>query len=269
MTLRTLRLCSVVSVPAIAALVACGAGPIAWTPPTPAGSGSSTPVASTDGPTTSDLTRGGSPGAPAGSATKLPLPEAAHHDPATLDPALATAKAPDIFRARFTTSRGPFVIEVHRAWAPHGADRFYNLVKMGFFDDTRFFRVVEGFMVQFGISGDSSVSQRWSTANIEDDPVLHSNTRGAVTFAQTSAPNSRSTQVFVNYGDNARLDASRFAAFGQVVEGMVVVESLYKGYGEGRPQGSGPDQFRIQESGNRYLDDEFPQLDRILTTEVL
>jgi peptidyl-prolyl cis-trans isomerase A (cyclophilin A) len=201
--------------------------------------------------------------APAGSIT-----EPVTHDPAQLDPALATAKAPDVFRARFTTSRGVFVVEVHRDWAPNGADRFYNLVKLGFFDDTRFFRVIEGFMVQFGISGDPRVASKWRTANIKDDPVVKSNKRGMVTFAQTSAPDSRSTQVFINFGDNGSLDASRFAPFGEVVQGMGVVDSLYRAYGEGRPNGNGPDQARIQEGGNRYLDSEFPLLDRVLGAQV-
>jgi peptidyl-prolyl cis-trans isomerase A (cyclophilin A) len=202
--------------------------------------------------------------APSGSAV-----EAVHHDPATIDPSLATAKAPEVFRARFSTTRGAFVIEVHRAWAPNGADRFYNLVKLGFFDDTRFFRVIEGFMVQFGLSGDPAVSTKWRNANIKDDPVSKSNKRGMVTFAQTSAPDSRSTQVFVNFADNANLDASRFAPFGEVVQGMGVVDSLYHGYGESRPSGSGPDQFRVQESGNQYLDGDFPLLDRIQSATLL
>ncbi|HEX8792408.1 MAG TPA: peptidylprolyl isomerase [Polyangiaceae bacterium] len=202
-------------------------------------------------------------------ASAQPPPEAVHHDPAQVDPSLATAPAPDVFRARFDTTRGAFVVEVHRDWAPHGADRFYNLVKLGFYDDTRFFRVIDGFMAQFGISGDPAITSRWRTANIEDDPVKQSNTRGFVTFAQTSQPNSRSTQIFVNYGDNSRLDHSRFAPFGQVVEGMRVLDALYSGYGEGSPGGSGPDQMRIEENGNAYLDADFPKLDRVLSARVL
>lgn len=196
-------------------------------------------------------------------------PEAVHHDPAQVDPSLATEHAPDVFRASFTTTRGTFVVEVHRDWAPNGADRFYNLVKLGFYDDTRFFRVIDGFMAQFGISGDPAITSRWRTASIQDDPVKQSNVRGFVTFAQTSEPNSRSTQIFVNYKDNSRLDPSRFAPFGQVVEGMRVVDALYSGYGEGRPQGHGPDQMRIEESGNAYLDEQFPKLDRVLSARVL
>ncbi len=203
--------------------------------------------------------------APAASAQ----PEGVHHDPAQVDPSLATARAPDVFRAAFATTRGTFVVEVHRDWAPHGADRFYNLVKLGFYDDTRFFRVIEGFMAQFGISGDPAITARWRAANIPDDPVKQSNVRGFVTFAQTSQPDSRSTQVFVNFGDNARLDGSRFAPFGQVVQGMRVLDALYSGYGEGRPQGSGPDQMRVEESGNAYLDEQFPKLDRVLSAHLL
>lgn len=211
------------------------------------------------------------PPAPVASAAPAPTQqvEAVHHDSAQVDPSLATARAPDVFRAGFTTTRGNFVVEVHRDWAPHGADRFYNLVKLGFYDDTRVFRVIDGFMAQFGISGDPRITERWRTANIEDDPVKKSNVRGFVTFAQTSQPNSRSTQVFVNYGDNARLDGDRFAPFGQVVQGMRVLDELYAGYGEGRPSGSGPDQMRIEENGNAYLDQEFPKLDRILSAHLL
>src|SRR5271166_5863155 len=129
------------------------------------------------------------------------------------NPAALKEAAPPVYKVRFDTSKGPFVVEVHRDWAPNGADRFYNLVKSGFFDDTRFFRVVTGFMVQFGINGDPAVASKWQNANIPDDPVKESNKPGYVTFAQTGAPNSRSTQVFINYGDNARLDATRFAPF--------------------------------------------------------
>jgi len=183
--------------------------------------------------------------------------------PALLEPSKATEKAPDVFKAKFTTAKGDFVIEVHRDWAPNGADRFYNLVKMGFFDDTRFFRNVPKFMVQFGITGDPKVNYAWQQANIQDDPVTQSNKLGFVTFAQTSMPNSRSTQVFINTADNQRLDAARFAPFGQVVKGMTVVEALYNGYGES------PDQGRIQSHGNAYLDAQFPLLDGTKHAEIV
>jgi peptidyl-prolyl cis-trans isomerase A (cyclophilin A) len=196
-------------------------------------------------------------------------PRTGHHTASELDPALATARAPEVFSTKFTTTQGDFVIEVHRSWAPRGADRFFNLARMGFFDDTRFFRAIEGFMVQFGIPGDPTVAAKWREANLDDDPVTQSNLRGFVTFAQSGAPNSRSTQVFIAYNNHPRLDASGFAPFGRVVKGMEVVDSLYKGYGEGAPDGHGPSQERIQAEGNAYLDAEFPKLDRILTTEVL
>src|SRR5580704_1801355 len=198
-----------------------------------------------------------------------PSPAPAHHSAAELDPALATQRAPDVFRARFTTSNGVFVIEVHRDWAPNGADRFYNLVRLGVYDDSRFFRAISGFMVQFGIPGDPQVAAKWREANIPDDPTRQSNLRGYVSFAQTGNPNSRTTQVFIDYGDNSKLDASNFAPFGKVVDGMDVVSTLYKGYGEGAPSGNGPSQDRIQSEGNAYLDAEFPKLDRILSAQVV
>jgi peptidyl-prolyl cis-trans isomerase A (cyclophilin A) len=183
--------------------------------------------------------------------------------PALLDPSLAEEKAPDTFRAKFTTTKGDFVIEVTRKWAPNGADRFYNMVKIGYLNDVAFFRNIEGFMVQFGINGDPKVNKKWRDANIKDDPVVKSNTPGYVTFAQSSARNSRSTQVFINFGDNSRLDRDRFAPFGKVVEGMDVVKSLYNVYGEGAPNGRGPDQQRVQLEGNTYLKKSFPKLDYI------
>jgi len=197
-------------------------------------------------------------------------PAAMARSAADLDPAKATEKAPETFKARFSTSKGVFTIEVHREWSPNGADRFYNLVKMGFFNDTRFFRAIEGFMVQFGIHGSPEVSAKWRSADIKDDPVKQSNKRGFVTFAKTGMPNSRSTQIFINYADsNARLDAMGFSPFGQVVEGMDVVDSLYKGYGEGAPGGRGPDQQRLQSEGNAYLDRDFAQLDRVKVAEIV
>jgi peptidyl-prolyl cis-trans isomerase A (cyclophilin A) len=188
--------------------------------------------------------------------------------PDLLDPSKASAKAPDTFKAKFSTAKGDFVIQVHRDWSPNGADRFYNLVRMGFFDDTRFFRAIDGFMVQFGISGDPAVAKKWEDRGIPDDPVKQSNKRGFVTFAQRGTPNSRGTQVFVNYGDNSRLDAT-FAPFGQVVQGMEIVDSLYKGYGEGAPMGAGPDQGLIQAQGNAYLDAKFPKLDAVKHAELI
>jgi peptidyl-prolyl cis-trans isomerase A (cyclophilin A) len=178
------------------------------------------------------------------------------------NPAALNEKAPATYKAKFDTSKGVFIVEVRRDWAPNGADRFYNLVKKGFFDDTRFFRVVPNFMVQFGINGDPKVSAPWRGARIQDDKVTQSNKRGHITFA-TSGPNSRTTQVFVNFKDNNFLDSQGFAPFGQVVTGMNVVDALYSGYGEGAPSGKGPDQGRIQMEGNDYLTKSFPQLDYV------
>jgi peptidyl-prolyl cis-trans isomerase A (cyclophilin A) len=178
------------------------------------------------------------------------------------DPSSLNERAPDVYKAKFDTTKGTFVIEVHRAWAPNGADRFYNLVKNGFYNDARFFRVIDGFMVQFGISGNPDLSSVWRDARIPDDPVKQSNTRGMVSFA-TAGPNTRTTQVFINFGDNAGLDGQGFAPFGQVVSGMDVVDSFFKEYGEGAPRGRGPDQGRVQMEGNAYLMTKFPKLDYV------
>lgn len=177
-------------------------------------------------------------------------------------------KAPDTFRVAFETTRGNFVIEARRDWAPVGVDRFYNLVREGFFDGVRFFRVIEGFMAQFGISGDPQVAGAWQGTRIPDDPVAASNTRGRVSFA-TSGPGTRTTQLFINYADNSRLDEMGFSPIGEVVEGMDVVDALHSGYGEGAPRGRGPDQGRIQREGNTYLASEFPDLDWIRGAEIV
>jgi peptidyl-prolyl cis-trans isomerase A (cyclophilin A) len=204
--------------------------------------------------------------ASAGAATK---PVELDGNAPIFQPALAVAQAPEVYKVKFVTTKGDFVVEVHREWAPNGADRFYNLIKVGYFDGVKFFRAVENFMVQFGISGDPRVNGAWYRASITDDPVKKSNKRGFITFA-TSGPHSRTTQVFINYSDaNARLDKTGFAPFGQVVEGMKVVDSLYKGYGEGAPSGKGPNQDRIQSEGNKYLDKEFPLLDSIKEAKIL
>ena len=184
------------------------------------------------------------------------------------DPAALNAKAPEVYQAKFATSKGTFVVEVHRDWAPRGADRFYNLVKNGFYDNARFFRVIEGFMVQFGINGDPNIARVWRDADIKDDPVKASNERGTITFA-TAGPNTRTTQVFINFGDNAALDGQGFSPFGKVVSGMEVVDSLYGGYGEGAPHGNGPDQGRVQSQGNAYLEQDFPKLDFIKTATIV
>lgn len=173
------------------------------------------------------------------------------------------ATAPDSFRVRFETTAGDFTVQVMRDWSPHGADRFYNLVRNGYYDNVYFFRVVDGFMAQFGIHGDPRVNAAWNPQRIQDDPVVGSNRRGTVTFAMSSQPNSRTTQLFINFADNARLDDAGFAPIGDVVSGMETVDALYSGYGEGAPQGSGPRQDRIQAEGNAYLERDFPNLDHV------
>jgi len=178
------------------------------------------------------------------------------------------APAPDSFRVTVETSKGNFTILAHRDWSPRGVDRFYNLVKLGYYDDTRFFRVLNGFMAQFGLHGDPKVNAAWEPLRIEDDSVKQSNKRGTVTFA-TGGPNTRTTQLFINYGDNANLDAMGFAPIGEVVEGMAVVDSLYANYGEGAPDGAGPDQARIAAEGNAYLTQSFPQLDFIRRARIV
>jgi peptidyl-prolyl cis-trans isomerase A (cyclophilin A) len=188
---------------------------------------------------------------------------------ALLHPANLNQMAPETYRAKFETTRGDFVIEVTRAWAPNGADRFFNLVKNGFYDDGRFFRVVYGFMAQWGIHGDPAVAAAWRNAAIPDDQVKESNTRGMVSFA-TSGPNTRTTQVFINYADkNMVLDAQGFAPFGKVVEGMEVVNKLFSGYGETAPKGHGPDQERIRKEGNAYLTKSFAKLDSVKTATIV
>jgi len=198
--------------------------------------------------------------APAGS-------KAGPFDTALLDPATLREKAPDTYEVKVTTTAGDFVIRVTRAWAPIGADRFYNLVRHRFFDGGSFFRVLPGFVVQFGLSPYPEVSKVWNQATIKDDPVVQSNHKGYVTFA-TAGPNTRTTQLFINIGNNEGLDRMGFAAFGTVSSGMEVVEKLYSGYGEGAPQGQGPSQDLIQSRGRAYLEQGFPKLDSIKTAVV-
>ncbi|MDH3735056.1 MAG: peptidylprolyl isomerase [Gemmatimonadota bacterium] len=177
--------------------------------------------------------------------------------------------APATFRVRLETSKGDVVLELHRAWAPNGVDRLYNLVRNGFYDGTRFFRVLDGFVAQFGINGEPSIQAGWRGANIPGDPVVEGNTRGRLTYAMGASPDTRSTQLFINYADNSSLDSMGFAALGEVVEGMDVVDALYSGYGEGAPRGGGPNQALIQGRGNEYLNAEFPDLDYIVKAEII
>jgi peptidyl-prolyl cis-trans isomerase A (cyclophilin A) len=182
--------------------------------------------------------------------------------PNLANPAGLNEQAPASYKVKFDTTKGAFVIQVTRAWAPHGADRFYNLVKNGFYDNVRFFRVISGFMVQFGINGDPQLSARWRQAQIADDPVTQSNKRGMITFA-TAGPNTRTTQVFINFADNTNLDGMGFAPFGRIVSGMNVVDALNAEYGEGAPRGRGPDQGKLQTEGNAYLAREFSRMDYV------
>jgi len=183
--------------------------------------------------------------------------QSAPTDPtALLNPAALNAQAPAAYRAKFETSAGDFTIEVTRAWAPLGADRLYNLIKNGFYDGDRFFRVVPGFVVQFGLNGNPTVSAAWRHATIQDDPVTQHNATGTLVFA-TAGPNTRTTQLFINYADNLTLDTRGFAPLGTVVEGMDVVQKIFPGYAQQ------PDQGMIESQGNDYLSQAFPKLDFI------
>jgi len=175
------------------------------------------------------------------------------------NPGALTEQAPATYRARFETSQGAFVIEAHRDWAPNAADRFYNLVKNGFYDNARFFRVLSGFMAQFGLNADPDIQRAWTLAGLPDEPTKQSNLRGFASFARESSPNSRYTMVFINYKDNSYLDSEGFPPFGQVVAGMEVADKLYSGYGRTNV----PDQRRIGSEGNAYLAAEYPKLDYI------
>jgi peptidyl-prolyl cis-trans isomerase A (cyclophilin A) len=197
-----------------------------------------------------------------------PAPAPAVAPAPTPAPAPEAPPALENFRVKFETTKGDFVVEVHPDWAPRGAARFKELVAMGYYDKCKFFRAIDGFMVQFGINGDPKLNATWKENRIQDDPVRSSNIRGRITFA-TAGPNTRTTQLFINYGDNATLDGMGFAPFGEVVEGMDVVDSLYKGYGEGAPRGRGPDQGQLQAEGNAYLEAKFPKLDGIVKATLL
>jgi peptidyl-prolyl cis-trans isomerase A (cyclophilin A) len=179
-----------------------------------------------------------------------------------LQPGSMNEQAPDVFAVEFVTTQGLFAVQVTRSWAPLGADRFYNLVKHGFFVDAAFFRVVPGFIIQFGLSADPAVNRVWRGASIKDDPVRQSNKPGYLTFA-TAGPHTRTTQLFINFGNNTFLDSQGFAPFGQVTSGMDVVQKLYAGYGER------PDQGSITSQGKAYLDKNFPNIDRIQSATIV
>jgi peptidyl-prolyl cis-trans isomerase A (cyclophilin A) len=207
--------------------------------------------------------------APTKAPTKAPGPAAAP-SPRLLNPALAKAKAPDLFRVKFTTTKGDFVVEVSRDSAPFGADRFYNLARIGFFTNVSFYRVIAGALIQFGLSPFPAVSKAWSTAPIHDDPVKLHNVEGSITYAK-SGPNTRTTQFFINLADNTPYDSDGFAPIGKVTEGLDVVKSLYSGYGEmaEQPGGRGPSQQKTTSEGKPYLDKNFPLLDSIRSATVI
>ncbi len=177
-------------------------------------------------------------------------------------------QAPETFKVKFITTQGDVVIQVTREWAPLGADRFYNLVDNGFYDGVKFFRVIDGFMAQFGINGNPEVSAVWREQPINDDPNKAKNSRGRITFAM-AGPNTRTSQLFISFGDNSFLDNQGFSPFGEVIEGMEVIDALYSGYGEGAPRGNGPEQGRVQHEGNPYLEAEFPRLDSLNTARIV
>jgi len=179
-----------------------------------------------------------------------------------LQPDSMKEQAPDVFGAEFETTKGSFTVKVTRAWAPLGVDRFYNLVKHGYFTDAAFFRVVPGFIIQFGLNADPAVNRVWHGARIKDDPVTQSNKPGYITFA-TAGPNTRTTQLFINFGSNTFLDSQGFAPFGQVTSGMDVVQRLHSGYGER------PDQALITSQGKAYLEKNFPNIDRIQSAKIV
>ena len=217
-------------------------------------------------------TSGQTPAKKPAAASKAPASKApaakAPFDAALLQPATLKAQAPAEFEVKFVTSAGEFTMKVTRAWAPNGADRFYNLVRHHFYDGAAFFRVLPGFMAQFGMSAYPQVSRAWENANIKEDRVTQHNLRGYVSFAM-AGPNTRTTQIFINYGNNGNLDQSGFAPFAQVTDGMDVVDKLYSGYGEGAPDGRGPNQNLIGAKGRAYLAQSFPKLDTIDTASIV
>jgi peptidyl-prolyl cis-trans isomerase A (cyclophilin A) len=193
--------------------------------------------------------------------------EAEAGNPALKDPSLASKTAPAKYTVKFETTKGDMFIDVTRSWAPNGADRFYNLVEIGYYDDIAFFRVIGGFMAQLGIHGDPAIARVWKTAKIDDDPVNESNTTGMVTFA-TAGPDTRTTQIFMNLGDNSNLDSMGFSPFGKLRDAETL-NKIYDGYGEGAPRGRGPHQGRLQTGGNEYLKASFPNLDYIVKATIV
>lgn len=232
--------------------------------PAPAATKAPAPAATKAPATKAPATTGAKPAAPAtkAPAAAKPKPAATAVRGTLTNPASLKETAPETFKVKVTTAKGDFVLQVNRSWSPLGADRFYNLVRAGFFTDAYFFRIVKGFVTQFGIHSNPAISKAWRAANIPDDPVRESNKRGTLSFA-TAGPNTRTTQIFINLVDNARLDSMGFSPFAQVVEGMDVVDKLYDGYGEA------PDQGMIQEQGGAYLKKNFPLMDNIKSAVIL
>jgi peptidyl-prolyl cis-trans isomerase A (cyclophilin A) len=175
---------------------------------------------------------------------------------------------PEAFRVRFETSEGDILVETRREWAPRGVDRFYELLKMGYFNEGRFFRVVPGFIAQFGVHKDYEIHRRWRTFFILDDPPQLKNERGTLAFAQ-DGPNTRATEIFINLKDNPELNEQKFVPFARIVEGLDVADRLYSGYGEMRPIGRHIDVGRVEEGANDYLVPRFPELDFVKKTEIL
>ncbi|HMJ15577.1 MAG TPA: peptidylprolyl isomerase [Polyangiaceae bacterium] len=250
------------------ALCTAGIGCQAPAPPAAVAAAETTPTETQPAHEAPPPAQPAAPPAPAPAPAAVPPPaapapeaEPAATNQALLEPERATETAPERFTAVLHTTKGELHIDVRRSWAPNGADRFYNLVKLGFFDGVAFFRVVAGFMAQTGLHGDPAVNSAWRSRMIADDPVAQSNVPGTMSFA-AAGPNTRTTQVFINLVANDRLDAMGFAPFGRVRE-LDLAQQLFAGYGEGAPAGSGPMQQRIQREGNRYLKAEFPKLDYI------
>ena len=263
---------AILAVSLVAGLVACGDAKKDAKIPAPASKAPASDKASDTAPASTAKASASAPAsiappsedAPASAAAAIP---AVVVNPALLDPSKLTEEAPAKYAVKLATTAGDIIIDVDRSWAPKGADRWYNLVKNGYYTDIAFFRVISGFMAQVGISGAPKLNGIWRMARIDDDRGKQSNTRGMVTFA-TAGPNTRTTQFFINFGDNARLDRMGFAPFGKVRD-MGVVDKLHAGYGEGAPRGRGPDQGRMQQQGNAYLKVEFPKLDYIKSATIM
>jgi peptidyl-prolyl cis-trans isomerase A (cyclophilin A) len=175
---------------------------------------------------------------------------------------------PGVFRVKFETTQGDFVVEATREWAPHGVDRFHELVRMRYFDQSRFYRVLPGFIAQFGVHRDFKIQNLWNTLHIVDDPPKEKNLRGTLAFAQSGA-STRSTQMFINLADNAVLDEQRFVPFAKIVDGMEVVDKFYSGYGDVRPEGKNIDPGRVEEEANEYLVPRFPKMDFVKRASLL